>query len=123
MYKNTQTYMYTHTHTVPPDQAHNLTVESTAPTSISISWKPPIATSLRVLYYLINADNSVIQNSIDDDIIRVNTTTNVTFYNMTGLLPGTTYELTVVAVYIDGGASVAMSQASSPVTATTGFTG
>ena len=95
-------------------------MESTEATSISISWKPPTANSLRVLYYLINADNSV--NSIAD-IIQVNTTNNRTFFNVTGLLPGITYELTVVAVYTDNGVSIAMSQASSPVTATTGFTG
>ena len=98
-------------YTVPPDQAHDLTVESTKTTSISISWKPPTANSLRVQYYLIN-----VNNIMNDDIIQVNTTTNVTFYNVTGLLPGTTYELTVVAVYIDGGANVTMSQASSFVT-------
>ena len=62
-------------------------------------------------------------NSIADDILQVNTTHDVTFYNVTGLLPGTAYELTVVAVYTVGGANVAMSQASSSVTATTGFTG
>ena len=107
-----------HIYTVPPDQAQDLTVEGTKTTSISISWKPLIANSLRVQYYLIN-----VNNSMNDDIIQVNTTTNVTFYNVTGLLPGTTYELTVVAVYIDGGASVTMSQASSSVTATTRFTG
>ena len=95
-------------------------MESTEATSISISWKPPTANSLRVLYYLINADNSV--NSIAD-IIQVNTTNNRTFFNVTGLLPGITYELTVVAVYTDNGVSIAMSQASSPVMATTGFTG
>ena len=102
-------------YTVPPDQAHNLRVESTEATSISISWKPPTANSLRVQYYLIN-----VKNSMNDDIIQVNTTTNVTFYNVTGLLPCTTYELTVVAVYVDGGANVVMSQVSSSVT---GFTG
>ena len=104
--------------TVPPDQAHDLTVERFAATSISISWKPPITNRLRVQYYLIN-----VNNSMNDDIMQVNTTTNVTFYNVTGLLPGTTYELTVVTVYTDGGANVAMSQASGSVTATTGFTG
>ena len=105
-------------YTVPPDLAHDLIVESTEATSISISWKPPTANSLRVQYYLIN-----VNNSMNDDIMQVNTTTNVTFYNVTDLLPGTTYELTVVVMYVDSGANVAMSQASGSVTATTGFTG
>ena len=108
--------MTSYIYTVSLDQAYDLTVESTEATSISISWKPPITNSLvRIQYYLIN-----VGNSMNDDIIQVNTTTNVTFYNVTGLLPITTYELTVMAVYVDGGANVAMCQASSSVT---GFTG
>ena len=62
----------------------------------------------------------------NNSITQVNTTSNVVLYNVTGLLPGTTYELTVVAVSRDiyrpeTGAS--MSQPSSSVTTTTGFTG
>ena len=43
---------------------------------------------------------------------------------MTGLLPGTTYELTVHVVAVSqGGDVIAKSQASEPVINTTGFTG
>jgi hypothetical protein len=51
-----------------------------------------------------------------------NTITNGTFYSVTGLLPGTTYELTVVAVS-QGGDVVAESQPSGPIVNTTGVTG
>ena len=51
-----------------------------------------------------------------------NTITNDTFFNVTGLLPGTTYELTVVAVS-QGGNIVAESQASGPIMDTTRVTG
>ena len=52
----------------------------------------------------------------------INTITNETFSDVTGLLPGTTYELTVVAVS-QGGSVIAESQASSPILNTTGVTG
>ena len=51
-----------------------------------------------------------------------NTTTNATYFNVTDLLPGTTYELTVVAVS-QGGDIVARSEASDPVVDSTGVTG
>ena len=56
------------------------------------------------------------------DIVTRNTTTNVTLFNVTGLLPGTTYELTVVAGS-QGGEIVATSQPSNPVIHMTGVTG
>ena len=56
------------------------------------------------------------------DIVTRNTTTNVTFFNVIGLLPGTTYELTVVAVS-QGGDVIAKSQPSDPVVCMTGVTG
>ena len=54
--------------------------------------------------------------------MTANTITNETLYNVTGLLPGTTYELTVVAVS-QGGEIVATSQPSDSVINSTGFTG
>ena len=51
-----------------------------------------------------------------------NTISNETFYSVTGLLPGTTYELTVVAVS-QGGDVIAENQASGPIVNTTGVTG
>ena len=50
------------------------------------------------------------------------TISNETFFNVTGLLPGTTYELTVVAVS-QGGNVIARSQPSDPIIDTTGVTG
>ena len=54
--------------------------------------------------------------------MTTNTITNETFYSVTGLLPGTTYELTVVAVS-RGGNVVARSQPSDSIVDTTGVTG
>ena len=71
-----------------------------------------------VSYYLINATNL---NDTGMDLVT-NTSTNGTFFNVTGLFPGITYELTVVAVS-QGGEIVAKSQASEPETRTTGLTG
>jgi hypothetical protein len=99
-------------------------VENSEPTSISISWQPPTLTSLQVFYYIISANNLNSSTVVGDSTTQVNTTTNVMLYNVTGLLPGTTYELTVVAVSRDiYGSEVAISQPSSSVTNTTGFTG
>ena len=126
--------MHTHTYahitqlsTVPPDQPHALTVENSEATSISISWEPPTLSNLDILYYILNVKNV---NGTTGGIKEVNTTNNATCSNVTGLLPGTSYELTVAAAFNDGnkctttcGSAIFMSQLSSSVTATTGSTG
>ena len=58
----------------------------------------------------------------EGDKVITNTISNETFYSVTGLLPGTTYELTVVAVS-QGGDVIAESPASIPIVNTTGVTG
>ena len=58
----------------------------------------------------------------EGDKVITNTISNKTFYSVTGLLPGTTYELTVVAVS-QGGNVIAESQPSRPIVNTTGVTG
>ena len=46
----------------------------------------------------------ILARVIDSGEIRtMETNTNITSFNVTGLLPGTTYELTVVAVTLEGG--------------------
>ena len=66
-----------------------------------------------ISYYLISAQNLNSTGRMDE-VVVANTTTNVTFFNVTGLLPGTTYELTVVAVSQQGDV-VAKSVPSHPV--------
>ena len=101
---------------VTPDEPQNLAVDTTGATYIRVCWTAPLDSS--VSYYLINASN---RNYTGRNIVA-NTSTTDTFFNMTGLLPGTTYELTVVAVS-QGGNIIAKSQASEPVVCTTEFTG
>ena len=55
-------------------------------------------------------------------MVTLATSTPATFYNVTGLLPGTTYELTVVAVS-EGGDVIVRSPDSASVVLTTTFTG
>ena len=57
-----------------------------------------------------------------DELVVTNTSTNATFFDVTGLLPGTTYELTVVAVS-QGGDVVATSEPSAPIVVTTELSG
>ena len=70
-----------------------------------------------ISYYLINASSlySIM-------VVVANTTMNVKHFNLTGLLPGTTYELTVVAVS-QGGNVIAESQPSTSLQVTTTVTG
>ena len=115
------------THAVLPDQPHMITVDSREATSINLNWEPPFATVNPVLYYVIyiNNQNTTTMDLEMNEVIAVNTSTNATFFNVTGLFPGTTYELTVVAVS-QGGDAVTTSEAgmrSNSVTTTTGFTG
>ena len=55
-------------------------------------------------------------------VVTENTTTNATFFNITGLLPATTYSFTVVAIS-EGGDVIAVSPEGPEIQATTGFTG
>ena len=75
-----------------------------------------------ISFYTINVRNPNSSGGMDA-LVVTNTSTNATFFNVTGLLPGTTYELTVVAVS-QGGDVVATSEPSSvPIVETTQLTG
>ena len=73
-----------------------------------------------ITYYLINACN--LNSSTEVGKVVANTTTNVTSFEVTDLLPGINYELTVVAVS-QGGDVIALSQPSDPVVNKTDVTG
>ena len=102
-------------HTVPPGQPQGLIVMDIQVTSATIHWSPPPDNS-PIAYYLINATR------IGKAGVLLTTAGFVTSYNVTGLLPGTTYELTVVAVS-QGGDVIAKSQPSSAIIITTNFSG
>ena len=91
------------------------------PTSVRVRWNPPLMADSPIAYYLVRACNLNI-TTVEIDKIVTNTTTNTSFVNVTGLLPGTTYELTVVAVS-QGGDVIALSQPSDPVVDATEVTG
>ena len=55
-------------------------------------------------------------------VVTENTTTNSTFFNITGLLPATTYSITVVAIS-EVGDLIAVSPESPAIRDTTGITG
>ena len=80
---------------VPPGQPNTLSVESIGATWIQISWQPPLTIDFPISRY------EVIAQATDnpDVIIRnMSTLNNNTLVNVTDLLPGTMYNLTVVAV-------------------------
>ena len=94
-------------------------MDSTEATLILICWEPPIQADSLITFYTIKARASDIHGG---NVVTMNTSTNATFYDVTGLLPGTTYELTVMAVS-QGGSIFAVSQPGGPRNCTTGFTG
>ena len=106
-----------HECTVPPGQPQMLIVTNIEATSAYIQWSPPSESNSPISHYLIN----VVQAGSPGGALVVNATV-LTSFNMTDLLPGTTYELTVVAVS-QGGNVIAKSQPSSSVTITTRFSG
>ena len=109
-------------YTAPPSPVHTITVENVQAISIIVCWNPPVLeANSPISYYLIGARNLNSTGGMDD-VVVANTTANATLFNVTGLLPGTTYELTVVAVSQQGDV-VAKSGPSHPVTATTRVTG
>lgn len=101
--------------TVPPGAPRTLSIESTEATSIRVHWEAPVVAISPISYYLITARN--LNNTGELDIVA-NTTTSVTISSVTGLLPGTTYELTVVAVS-HGGDVMGKSEPSESVVADT----
>ena len=109
-------------YTAPPGPPRSLIVDSCDATSLFICWEVPLdSDSPMISFYTIIAHNLNNTSGMDDIVIR-NTTNNSTLFNVTGLFPGTTYELTVVAVS-QGGDIIAKSQPSEPATHTTGLTG
>ena len=94
-------------------------VDNVEATSFRVRWQDLLTFDSPISYYVITATNL---NDTTAEVLKRNTTTNSTFFNVTGLLPGTTYELTVAAVS-QGGSVIAMGEPSDPVVRTTGFTG
>ena len=109
-----------HDYTVPPGQPQELQVTDIRTTSTFIQWRPPSNSITPIAHYVISAirighDGAAL-------VIEIDTAATILSYNVTGLLPGTTYELTVVAVS-QGGNVVAKSQPSNSVIITTNFSG
>ena len=103
-----------------PGQPRTLSVETVGATWIQICWEPPLTVDFPISHY------EVIVRAADnpDMMIRnMSTPNNSTLVNVTDLLPGTTYNFTVVAV-IEAGEVVARGFESAPFTdIITGFTG
>ena len=102
-------------------QPQSLSVDSNEATSIRICWIAPVDSFSPITFYSISIWNLSSTDAMAS-VVVVNTATNDTFLNVTGLLPGTTYELTVVAVS-QVGDIVARSKASDPIIHTTNNTG
>ena len=97
-------------------------VENIGATWACVCWDAPVMADSLISHYQIRACN--LNSSAESNNLKATTNmiTNDTFYNVTGLVPGTTYELTVVAVS-QGGNIIAESQPSGPIINTTGVTG
>ena len=98
----------------PPSQPSAPALENVGVTWVHISWTAPLMADSPVSHY------EIIAREVDGrGVVTVTTTTNVTFYNVTGLFPGTTYELTVVAVSEDGNVTARSPESDSVSTAAT----
>ena len=104
--------------TAPPGQPEIPSANTVDATLIRLHWNATSVVEFPISYYLVNAQS--LNSSVRVEV--TNTTTNITTFNVTGLLPGTTYELTVVAVS-QRGHVIASSRPSDPVTVTTAVTG
>ena len=107
--------------TGPPGEPLALNAEVAGATSLLADWEEQDNLNSPVSFYTVNARNLNSTGGMDEVVVR-NTSTNATYFNVTGLLPGTTYELTVVAVS-QGGEIVATSLPSNTVIGTTDVTG
>ena len=92
-------------------------VENISATWASISWTAPLMAESPISHY------EIIVREVDGQgTVTATTSTSTTLSNVTGLLPGTAYKLTVVAVS-EGGNVMARSPESAFVIVTTGVTG
>ena len=105
-------------------------MDSIEATSVSLQWSAPFEINLLypVLYYRIIALNLNSTSAVEAERLRtVRTVNDATFFNITGLLPDTRYELSVLAVYDESqdDTQVAASQVvrSTAVVLKTGMTG
>ena len=97
----------------PPGAPRTLIAEVAGATALIADWDEPANFISPITFYRISARNLNSTGGTDEVVVR-NTSTNATFFIVTGLLPGTTYELTVVAVS-QGGKILAISEPSDPV--------
>jgi hypothetical protein len=96
-------------------------VDSSTATSFGLCWEAPLESDSPISFYTVSARNLNITGG-QDDVVTRNTTNNSTLFIVTDLLPGTTYELTVVAVS-QGGDVFAVGEPGGPRTGTTDLTG
>ena len=82
--------------TAPPGQPRTLSIKESEDTLFQVCWEAPVQSDSPISYYMIRACN--LNSTGEVDKVIVNIITDETSFNVTGLLPGTTYELTVVAV-------------------------
>ena len=92
-------------------------VENIGATWARVCWDAPMMADSPISRY------QIIAREIGGaGIVTENTTTNATMFNITGLLPATTYSFTVVAIS-EGGDVIAISQEGPAFQDITGFTG
>lgn len=104
--------------TATPGPPSNPTVKFIGASWVHICWTAPLVADSPISCYEITA------RSLDSSTgkVTVSTMSSVTSYNVTGLLPGTTYEFTVVAVS-EGGDVIARSLESESLQKITDITG
>ena len=91
-------------------------MDSIGTTWALVSWTAPSGDSMISRY-------EILAREVDGSgLVNVTTDNNSTLFNMTGLLPATTYNFSVVAV-AEGGDVVVRSVESEPQEDTTGVTG
>ena len=99
--------------TAPPGQPSIPTIESANDTWAFISWNPPLVANSPISYYEIIVQT--VQTVDDGAGVIMVTNSNVTSFNVTGLLPGMAYELAVVAVSEDGNTTAKSPESESAV--------
>ena len=109
-------YINSSSHIVPPGRPTQLSVDSIGATWALICWTAPSGDSMISRY-------EILAREVDGSgLVNMTTGNNSTFFNVTGLLPATTYSLSVVTV-AEGGAVVARGSESEPEVDMTGVTG
>ena len=99
-------------YTGPPNPPLTLALEEVGPTWVFLSWERSFLSSAMISFY------EIVAQAVNSDAaatMNISTSDDRTHFNVTGLIPGATYKISVVAVSEHGAGMTLRSLPSVPI--------